>query len=357
VEGSGQEILARWYHEGLRAFEESLPSGDYFLDRFGADLLDLLRGTPRSRGTRLNRLVEETGAYRIEIAEQLAGGRDRLLELSSFRREAAEELRGEIEKLDDSGLDEYLPRLLEHFGAEVEGLGPQDFLLSQSSGMRVESLPGFRREELAVTCDRRRALAREDLEFLTWEHPVVVGAMELLATSEEGNAALAVWENAPRPGLLLQAVLVAECVAPPRLDADRFLPPTPLHVIVDHRLEDRTEALAPTLSAARLGDAAPGLLARDPGLRDRAAPMLAECRRLAEKRRKQLVSSARREASRALGAEIERLLALSHVNDHVTKREIQLAKRERDQVVDAVRGARLRLDALRLIQMQRRPSR
>jgi ATP-dependent helicase HepA len=352
VEGSGHEVLARWYHEGLRAFEESLPSGDYFLDRFGAELLELLRTPAARRGGRLDELVEETRAYRAEIAEQLAGGRDRLLELGSFRREAAEELAREIEALDDSGLDEYLPRLLEHFGAVVEGLGSRDLLLGQSSGMRVESLPGFRREELAVTCDRRRALSREDLEFLSWEHPIVVGAMELLATSHEGNAAVARWEAAPASGLLLEAVLVVECVAPPRLGVDRFLPPTPVHVIVDRDLNERGD-LAAQLATARLADER-GVQLGQPALRDAVARMLAECRRLAERHRAELTAAARRAASDALGAEVERLVALSQVGDHISKREIQLARRERAQLLEALRGARLRLDALRLVRMQRR---
>jgi ATP-dependent helicase HepA len=91
---------------------------------------------------------------------------------------------------------------------------------------------------LTVTCDRRRALAREDIQLLTWDHPLITGAHDLLLGSEQGNAAFAHWPDDQAPEFYLEAIYVLECVAPPHLHVDRFLPPAPVWVLVDQRGRD-----------------------------------------------------------------------------------------------------------------------
>jgi hypothetical protein len=49
---------------------------------------------------------------------------------------------------------------------------------------------------------------------------------------ETGNASIAKLTG-PAPGLLLEALYVAETTLSEHLRADRFLPPTPIHVVID----------------------------------------------------------------------------------------------------------------------------
>ena len=91
---------------------------------------------------------------------------------------------------------------------------------------------------MVATCDRRRALSREDVGFLTWDHPMVSGAMDLLLGAETGNCAFAVLPAANERTLLLELIFVLEAIAAPRLHADRFLPLTPIRLVVSHKLED-----------------------------------------------------------------------------------------------------------------------
>jgi len=91
---------------------------------------------------------------------------------------------------------------------------------------------------MIATCDRRRALSREDVGFLTWDHPMVTGAMDLLLGAETGNCAFAVMPAANDRTILLELIFVLEAIAEPHLHSDRFLPPTPVRVIVNHKLVD-----------------------------------------------------------------------------------------------------------------------
>ena len=101
ITGSAQEVLVRWHHEGLNAFEQNLLGGRELLEQFGARVYQLVQNFPK--GTKkvqaeLDRLIAETQAAREEIAARLQQGRDRLLELNSFRPDVAADLVNEIHR-------------------------------------------------------------------------------------------------------------------------------------------------------------------------------------------------------------------------------------------------------------------
>ena len=75
-------------------------------------------------------------------------------------------------------------------------------------------------EGLTVTFDRALALAREDREFLTWEHPMTRGAMAMILDSDLGTCALTILRDPDLPtgGLPPEMIHVAECPAPPELE-------------------------------------------------------------------------------------------------------------------------------------------
>src|SRR5207253_4652304 len=128
--------------------------------------------------------------------------------------------------------DEFMLAVFDHYSLNVEELAHRTYKLG-SAGVLADSFPGLPAEGLTVTCDRARALVREDIQFLTWDHPLVTGAMDLLLGSEKGNSSIALWRDSKTAGLYLEVIYVIECVAPPYLHVDRFLPPTPLQVMID----------------------------------------------------------------------------------------------------------------------------
>ena len=106
-----------------------------------------------------------------------------------------------------------------------------------------EEFPGLSPARPFITFDRATAIAREDLEFITPDHPSVRNGIDMFLSSEKGNAALAILQSSGEQGLLLEALFVVECIAPPQLLVDRFLPPAPIRIIVNHSLEDQSDLL------------------------------------------------------------------------------------------------------------------
>ncbi|HJV22468.1 MAG TPA: RNA polymerase-associated protein RapA [Holophagaceae bacterium] len=345
VEGSPQEVHARWFQEGLDAFETSLQGGRELLDRFGAELREVALGGGDPEG-----LLARTREARQELAQRLEEGRDRLLEWTARKPEAAEALIAEIHAQDGSrALETFLLAAWEQHFIEVEELAPRTFHLG-SAGVLVESFPGLTADGLTVTCDRARALAREELQFLTWDHPLVTGALDLVLGGEPGACAFARWPDPKGAGLYLEAVFLLEAIAPPHLHLDRFLPPTPLRVLVDHTGADLTETL-PHLGLKRVLKEGDGhaLLAQEEVRGTLLPRMLGKAQRLAEAKAPGLVAQARKAAAAQLGHELARLRDLQRVNPAVRPEEVEALARLQGDLDLHLRGARLRLESLRLI--------
>jgi ATP-dependent helicase HepA len=142
--------------------------------------------------------LKKTTAARREIRRLLEQGRDRLLELNSFRPAVAQAIISQIQEQErQPDLENYLLDVFDHFGVHIEELAPQTWQLNPK-GIITDSFPSMPAEGMIGTCDRRRALGREDVGFLTWDHPMVTGAMELLLGGETGNCAFAVLPDRER---------------------------------------------------------------------------------------------------------------------------------------------------------------
>jgi ATP-dependent helicase HepA len=329
VEGTGEAGRVRWYHEGLDAFAQPL-SGGYELMNVFKDRLDQVD----------DRLIAETRTFRRDLEARIERGRDRLLELSSFRPKVADEVVQGVRSVDgEPGLAEYLLRLFDYFGVHVEDLDGRDHILVPGHTFH-DAFP-LRDERLLITYDRERALAREDMTLMSWDHPMVEDGMALILGSERGNSACALAEGIE--GFMLQAVFVLECVAPPELEADRFLPATPIVVCVDRALNE-VESPA-KLSDANIWD----LLEQEPSPRRLGPALLTEARKRAEQQVPRLIDEARGAMRGVVGAEYERLRSLLGINDHIRPEEVEQAEHQAMELDAALGRARLRLDAVMLI--------
>jgi ATP-dependent helicase HepA len=205
-------------------------------------------------------------------------------------------------------------------------------------------------EGMIATCDRRRALGREDVAFLTWDHPIVTGAMELLLGAETGNCAFAVLPTANDRTMLLEFIFVLEAIAAPHLHTDRFLPPTPVRVIISHKLADVTEAFCDETWEAKVQNGSPYNLLKNADIARRILPaMVGAATKLAETQAATLRQSALKEMNHLIGHEVQRLQTLQQVNDHIRPQEIKLAQAQQAELATALQSSRLRLDSLRLI--------
>ena len=212
--------------------------------------------------------------------------------------------------------------------------------------------PGLPEEGLTFTCDRAIALANEDREFLSWEHPLITAAMEMVPASETGNTAMtAVRYKGARGGtLLLECLFTLDTVCSEVLQTSRYLPATTIRVVADQNGKDHGETLMhEQINAAREvippETAIKIIRTYSQPLRD----LLASCEAFANRQAPEIIAAARERSTRVLSGEVDRLKALALVNPNVRGEEIEFMELQREALTVALDSATLRLDALRVV--------
>jgi ATP-dependent helicase HepA len=351
VEGSPQDLLLRWFDEGLDAFSQVAADGRELLRAFGDTVIEqaieLAHGEPRDAV--LEQLLSDTRALHAELGAEIQRGRDRLLEIASQRGAGQGELLRTLADDDRlAAIGDFPLRLLEQFGIHHEPLATGIWLLDPEY-LTLDAFEEFKGGARQATFDRSLALARDDLLYLRADHPLLLSAQELLLSSETGNAAFLLDESLPPRTVLLEAIFVLECVAERSLHVARFLPPEPLRSVVDTRLQTRTGFVPNARALERANDRMVDLLRYRKPLAALVPPMLKRASEDAIAQSEQRIARALGAAESLLGHEIERLRALASINPAVRSEEIAALEAERDALARVLPQTRPRLDAIRLI--------
>jgi ATP-dependent helicase HepA len=342
--GSRSELQARWLHEGLDAFTRPLKGATTLATALLPELDALSDASPDSET--FAAFLKRSRELKESVTRELASGHDRLLELGAPAPRKAEALVAAIRAAEsDPRFEKFVIRLFDHLGLDVSDLSTRGYHFHRGQ-RHSEAFADLPPEGLSTTFDRETALAREDLAFLTADHPVFLGALEQFLDSEAGNAAFAVWKTGKGKAVLLECAFVLEALAPTRLHVDRFLPPTVIRVMVDH--QGQAVSASPPTAILLPGDSR-RLVTQETFRRDLFPKMLEAARVLATAAGREPAESARRAAADTLGAELARLEDLATRNPQVPASEIAGLRRLRDETLDALDSPRVRLDALRLI--------
>ena len=355
LEHSCVELLIRWHHEGLNGVEHSLKGGHAYLDEFGATLERLGPIYHEGDPTVLEesqKLIEASCRFRKNLEARLSEGQDSLVALNSFRKSEADRLVKQIRKQDaEHTLDQFMNRIFDHFGVTVEDLDERTVFLSPGQ-LFTDSFPGLPEQGMRATYERKRALGREDIGFLTWDHPMVRGSIDLVLSTEKGNSAMVVWTNVPEgvPPILIEAIYILESVAPAQLHVDRFLPPTPVRVLVDMKGQDHSEAFSHEQVNKQTRDEETFRLRQNPELLQSLVPkMLKSALKYANGQKSDVLKSAIAEAHARLDGEATRLKKLRKLNPGVRLEEIEIAEHFVEKVIRHIAEAHLRLDGVRLV--------
>jgi ATP-dependent helicase HepA len=349
--GSPQEVLVRWYHEGLNAFEDYLEGGNQLMQIFSDRLINTsLHATSKNIEKQLESLIADTAVFQQELKAKLAKGRDRLLEMNSFRPKVAEKLVDQIRTEDqDMTLEIYMTRIFDHFSIEIEDLAPRTYLLHRPPS-DSEVFPSIPDSGISITFDRKRALSREEISFLSWDHPMTTGAIDMMLSLGIGSTSFGVFKGDANPGFLLEALFVLETAGDQHIYVDRFLPNTPLRVVVDHTGKDVTDSFSTDVLDQQLVPGQIDPLIQNEHFIEHILPgMTTAATKIAEARGASEISSGLQKMNLTLDHEIDRLKSLQKKNNNIRPEEIRIAVEEQATLATLIKDARIRLDALQLI--------
>ena len=351
LEKTAQAVLLRWYHEGLDAFEHTCPTGRTIYDSEYSKLIEYLAAPENPQG--LDEFIVESRKQHDTLKAQLEQGRDRLLELNSNGGEAAQALANAIGEQDnDTDLVNFALNLFDIVGINQEDRSDSLIVLTPSDHMLVPDFPGLPEDGCTVTFNRNQALSREDTQFITWEHPLIRNGLDLILSGDTGSCALSLLKNKALPvgTLLVEMIYVVEAQAPKSLQLTRFLPPTPVRLLMDragNNLAGKVEfeSFNRQLNAVNRHTGSKLVNA----VQQEVHEILTQAEKMIVPEAQALIAAAKVEADEKLSAELSRLEALKAVNPNIRDDEVEALESNREQVLESLGDAGWRLDALRLI--------
>lgn len=342
--------LMRWLHEGLDAFLSPCSYGHLLLEQQAEQLQGHLLSHDELQFTGF---ISATRNKAQQLQQQQHQGRDRLLELNSCREQPAAEVLAAVKDARNKGqLRRFLEATFDQFGVEQQTDSDGSIILHPGDHMRCSSFPGLPENGLTGTLSRRQALQREDMAFLTWEHPLVRGAFDLILEGDLGNTSICTLKlPAIKPGtLMLECLFQLHCPAPKALQIPRYLPSSGFRVLLTG---DGTECSS-LLSEEQLSSLAqhlPKQAAKNliKPLRDPIDGLIKVAESHAQKHLQTLIEQALLQMNALQQPQLERIQAMAEVNPSIRAEEIEQQKLLMDQLHQSIGHSALKLDAIQVL--------
>jgi len=359
LKDSAQEQLFHWYHDGLNAFEQTCPAGHNVFEQVEEPLKRELMSSSIQDNDIIqifeSDLIQQTQDLHHELDNALHHGRDRLLEYNSCRQPQAEQLRSQAEEYHQSlPLLHYSEELFNSLGIEHSDHSEYCYIIAPGEHM-LHPLPGLPDDGLTLTYDRSTALANEDIHFFTWEHPLIRTAMDMVCSSEMGNTAITTLESsylrvAVKPGtLLLETLFVLDTTTHEKLQANRYLPPSIIRVLVDEQGRDLSQVISSEdiviTEKIKRQIAQQIVKAKD----DELHQMITYAEEQCQEQTPTIVKSAKEASKTTLNNEVNRLKSLAQMNPNIREEEIEFYTQQLQSLDHLFSSIKPRLDALRLI--------
>ena len=352
IDNSPQQIMFHWYHEGLSAFEHTCPAGQSVFVQVESTLLEALHQLDEGIED-LPSLIDTTKKLHQELNAELQKGRDRLLEYNSCRLNIANQISDQIYNQDiNTALQNYLDKVFDCYDIDSEVHSSTSYVLHPGQHTDVAGFPGLQEEGSTITFDRNTALTNEDMQFMTWEHPMVSGTIDLVLSNEQGNTALcSIKHKDIQPGnLLLEVIFILESMASEQLQVGRYLPLTTIRVVVDINGKEIGGLLTHAAITQYQEPVPPEVAIKIVKThKDEIRKLIRHSEKLAAHHAPKILVTAQEHTHQLLQREISRLKALQQVNPNVRREEIEYFEQQYRNVTEALESSSPRLDALRVI--------
>ncbi|ELM3719757.1 RNA polymerase-associated protein RapA [Aeromonas hydrophila] len=350
LEGTAQRALQLWYHDGLDAFEQTCPTARPVFEAVRDELFELLAANTGDQAP-LDALLVKTRELHEPLKARLEQGRDRLLEIHSSGGAAAQQL---VDKLaaedDDTGMISFALKMFDEIGVNQDDRGENALVLTPGDHMLVSSFPGLPQDGMTITFDRNTALSRDDMALLSWDHPMMRGGIDLILGSEIGATSVALLKNKALPigSILLELIFVAESAAHPQLY--RFIPPTPIRLLMDKNGQNLGEKVAfdafnRQLTPVNRHLGSKLVTASQPVIHG----LIGKGQAIAEELKAGIVDKARAQMAQTLQQDLDRLEALKAVNPNVRDSELDYLRNLQAELHHLIDQTQLKLDAIRFI--------
>lgn len=333
-----------WYHDVLNCIEKTNPVAGALHDQWYLQYKE----SPQRVATQVH---EQT----LQLLEQLENGRDRLLEINSCRQPEADQLVATVNQVAaENSPEQVLSMAADLLNLHYEPLDDTRFSVIPSDQMLVPVIPGVPADGCEITFERTTATAREDVQFVTWDHPLMQGLNELITTSELGVSTIALLPNkALKPGMLfLEALFSVAIKAPNAQQAARFLSQPMLRIVVAEDNPKNLNSVLPRESLTGLLENAPKSLRKAlvKDYRDQIDGLASSAEALALTEMDSVIDASIAQLQQRAKVELARLQQLQQRNNLIKQDDIVYQQRQFDDIADALQHkCKPQMTAVRLL--------
>jgi len=351
-EHSAQSILFQWYQQGLNAFEHTCITGRSVYEAFFNQLSQLTLSASADEKD-INSFIALSHEKHLSLKADLESGRDKLLELNSSGQGKAEKLVERIIQQDSQiHLPQFMFQVLDVFGIAQDDKSDNAIALQPTEHMLTGNFPCLPDDGTTITFHRDTALACEDYHLLTWDHPMVTGAMDLVLSDEIGNSSIGLLKNPALPAgtFFLECIFTLEAIAPSQLQLNRYLPVTPIRVLVDKNGNDLADKVSEAILDQQLSPVKKQVsLQLVKALKDQVSPLVARAEKHADQQVSAIQTKALETMQQKLEQEFKRLTALKAINPSVRQEELDFIKLQQSELTNYINKAQLKFEAVRLV--------
>ena len=351
-EDSAQQLLFDWYQQGMQAFEHTCITGRVVFETFGEQLLSLAL-TCQQQSVEAESLISNSWQKHLSIKAELESGRDKLLELNSSGQGRAHELVEKIQQVDnDIALPQFMFQALDVFGVQQDDKADNAIALNQSEHMLNSNFPCLPEDGTTVTFDRETALVNENYQLLTWDHPMVRGVLDLVLSDEIGNASIGLLKNEALPvgTFFLECLFTVEATAPAHLQLGRYLPTTPIRILVDKNGNNLADKVSEQVLDKQLSPVKKQMaLQLIKALKSQITPLVAKAEIHGTQQIVAIQEKSLTAMQNKLSSEQQRLTALKAINPSVRQEEIDFISQQQDELTHYIDKAQLTFEAIRMI--------
>ena len=352
IKGTAQELLFIWYQQGLNQFTQTFSSAKKVFDENSAELFKSFDDWS-TNNHKVQKFIKKVYERSQIIKQESEQGKDKLLEYNSCRMDVSQSIINEIIKFEEEvSFDMYMEQVFDAFNIDYIEHSENIKIIEPIESIQNDVFLKLKNDRMTITTDRATALVREDVEFFSFEHPMIEDVMDFIITGDFGNATMAtVSLNNINPGsIFLETVFACECLSPKHMQLQRFLPLSPIRFFHDEKHRD----IGHVLTHEKLNQHCKSLAANIikpivPHIRSKVEKMLEQMEKLAHKKIDELKENAINEHQQYLNFELERLRSLQKINSSVRTEEIIFLEEQIDSGKAYLQRANYKLQAIRVI--------
>ena len=243
-------------------------------------------------------------------------------------------------------------QLFDTFGVEHDFHSEHCLVLHPSDHMLSDYFPCLKEEGVTINFSREKSQLREEMEFITWEHPMVTESMEMVFSMDVGTTAIAALQlkSIPAGTVIVECFFAIQCSAPKKLQINRFLSPTPIRVLLDSRGKD----LSKVVTHEQLNKLAQHMkksnrLAILKQIRSELEKMIDIAQSQATSLSQPLMTEAERQVNVTIGGELDRLTELRKLNGTIRDEEIHFIENRKTEALKHIANASAELQAIRVL--------